>query len=87
MTPEPGLHHCSGISMEDTCLLTMRCPVYRQCHQDKAFLKRSLNIQNGFGSMIELPYQVEVKSGGKYVRTTTFYNRHDRGIPATLIMK
>ena len=26
-----------------------------QCHQDKAFLRRSLNIQNGFGSILSCP--------------------------------
>src|SRR4051812_7192166 len=34
MTPEPGLHYCSGMSMEDTCLLAMRCPVYRRRDPD-----------------------------------------------------
>ena len=37
MTPEPGLHHCSGMSMEDTCLLAMRCPVYRRRDPDPGF--------------------------------------------------
>src|SRR3954454_1940482 len=36
-TPEPGLHHCSGMSMEDTCLLAMRCPVYRRRDPDPGF--------------------------------------------------
>src|SRR3974390_1586351 len=30
MTSKPGSHHCYGISMEDTYLLTTRCPVYRR---------------------------------------------------------
>ena len=34
MTPEPGLHYCSGMSMEDTYLLAMRCPVYRRRDPD-----------------------------------------------------
>jgi len=29
--------------------------VVGQCHQDKAFLKRSLNIQNGFASILSCP--------------------------------
>ena len=29
-TSKPGFGSCSGISMEDTCLLTMWCPVCRR---------------------------------------------------------
>src|SRR3954454_24208522 len=32
-----------------------RTPPVTQCHQDKAFLKRSLNIQNGFASILSCP--------------------------------
>ena len=30
MTSKPEFPPCSGKSMEDTCLLTMRCPVFRR---------------------------------------------------------
>jgi hypothetical protein len=30
MASKPGFHHCPGISLADTYLLAMRCPVYRR---------------------------------------------------------
>ena len=48
MTPEPGLHHCSGMSMEDTCLLAMRCPVYRRRDPDPGF-RTELEVGDGKG--------------------------------------
>src|SRR3954462_11686487 len=36
-TPKPGLHPCSGMSMEGTCLLAMRCPVYRRRDPEPGF--------------------------------------------------
>ena len=37
MTSTPGFHYCSGIGMEDTYLLTMRCPVYRRRDSHSGF--------------------------------------------------
>ena len=48
MTPKPGLHHCSGISMEDTYLLAMRCPVYRRRDPDPGF-RTELEVGDGKG--------------------------------------
>ena len=44
MTSKPGLHHCSGMSMEDTCLLAMRCPVYRRRDPDPGFRTELENL-------------------------------------------
>src|SRR4051794_37473022 len=38
--------HCSGMSLEDTCLLAMRCPVYRR--RDPGF-RTELEVGDGKG--------------------------------------
>jgi len=39
---------CSGMSMEDTCLLAMRCPVYRRRDPDPGF-RTELEVGDGKG--------------------------------------
>ena len=44
MTSKPEFPPCSGKSMEDTCLLTMRCPVYRRRDSNSGFRAELENL-------------------------------------------
>jgi len=47
---------CSGMSMEDTCLLAMRCPVYRRRDPDPGF-RTELEVGDGKGKGTRAPHE------------------------------
>jgi len=57
LQPDDPVNHRDGAAMNGFVDLHGES-ITGQCHQDKAFLKRSLNIQNGFAS-IGLSYPIK----------------------------